>query len=38
MEVLSALANAVVLLVVTAFVLYEAYDRFPDPPRSSVGP
>lgn len=32
MEVLSALANAVVLLVVTMFVLYEAYDRFLDPP------
>jgi cobalt-zinc-cadmium efflux system protein len=38
MEVLSALANAVVLLVVTAFVLYEAYDRFLNPPPVLGGP
>lgn len=38
MEVLSALANAVVLLGVTAFVLYEAYDRFLNPPEVLGGP
>ena len=38
MEVLSALANAVVLLGVTAFVLYEAYDRFLNPPQVLGGP
>ncbi len=31
-EVLAALTNAVVLLFVTLFILYEAYDRFLDPP------
>jgi Co/Zn/Cd efflux system component len=38
MEVLSALTNAVVLLVVTTFVLYEAYDRFLNPPQVLAGP
>ena len=32
MEVLSALTNAVVLLLLTAYILYEAYQRFRDPP------
>lgn len=32
-EILSALANAVVLLVLTVFILYEAYRRFVDPPE-----
>lgn len=31
-EILSALANAVVLLVLTIYILYEAYRRFVDPP------
>lgn len=38
MEVLAAAANAVVLLVVTVFVLYEAYDRFLNPPQVLGGP
>jgi cobalt-zinc-cadmium efflux system protein len=38
MEVLSALANAVVLLLLTVFVLYEAYDRFLNPPQVLGGP
>jgi cobalt-zinc-cadmium efflux system protein len=32
-EILSALANAVVLLVLTIYILYEAYRRFVDPPE-----
>ncbi|GJD97575.1 cation diffusion facilitator family transporter [Methylobacterium iners] len=32
-EILAALANAVVLLLVTAYILYEAYRRFVDPPE-----
>ncbi|MBI0538448.1 cation transporter [Roseomonas sp. KE2513] len=32
-EILSALANAVVLLVLTIYILYEAYRRFVDPPQ-----
>lgn len=32
-EILAALANAVVLLFVTVFILYEAYHRFLDPPK-----
>lgn len=32
-EVLAALANAVVLLLLTAYILYEAYRRFLDPPE-----
>lgn len=35
-EVLSALTNAVVLLLLTVYILYEAYRRFVDPPRSSA--
>lgn len=31
-EILSALTNAVVLLVVTIYILYEAYQRFKNPP------
>jgi cobalt-zinc-cadmium efflux system protein len=33
MEVLSALSNAVVLLLLTSYILYEAYQRFLDPPE-----
>lgn len=33
MEVLSALANAVVLLLLTIYILYEAYQRFQSPPN-----
>ncbi|MES2001688.1 MAG: cation diffusion facilitator family transporter [Pseudomonadota bacterium] len=33
MEVLSALANAVVLLLLTIYIFYEAYKRFLDPPE-----
>lgn len=32
-EILSALANAVVLLLLTAYILYEAYRRFVEPPE-----
>jgi cobalt-zinc-cadmium efflux system protein len=32
-EVLSALTNAVVLLLLTAYILYEAYQRFLNPPE-----
>ena len=32
-EVLSALANAVVLLLLTVYILYEAYQRFLNPPE-----
>lgn len=32
MEILSALANAVVLLLLTVYILYEAYQRFLEPP------
>ncbi|MBI3198025.1 MAG: cation transporter, partial [Rhodospirillales bacterium] len=38
MEVLSALANAVVLLLLTVYILYEAYQRFRDPPEILSGP
>ncbi len=37
-EVLAALTNAVVLLFVTLFILYEAYGRFFDPPDVIAGP
>jgi cobalt-zinc-cadmium efflux system protein len=37
-EVLAALANAVVLLGVTGFILYEAYERFINPPEIISGP
>ncbi len=33
LEVLSALTNAVVLLLLTVYILYEAYQRFLDPPE-----
>jgi cobalt-zinc-cadmium efflux system protein len=33
MEVLSALTNAVVLLLLTSYILYEAYQRFLNPPE-----
>lgn len=38
MEVLSALANAVVLLLLTVYILYEAYQRFLAPPEVLGGP
>ncbi|GAB4067347.1 CDF family zinc transporter CzcD [Ancylobacter sonchi] len=38
MEVLAALANAVVLLVVTVFILYEAWQRLVAPPEIIGGP
>lgn len=37
-EILSALANAVVLLLLTFFILYEAVDRFINPPPILAGP
>ena len=37
-EILSALANSTFLLVVTAFILYEAYTRFVTPPEIDTGP
>jgi cobalt-zinc-cadmium efflux system protein len=37
-EVLSALANAVVLLLLTFYILYEAYQRFLHPPEIIGGP
>ena len=38
MEVLSALANAIVLLLLTVYILYEAWQRFRDPPEILSGP
>ncbi|MBN9049384.1 MAG: cation transporter [Rhizobiales bacterium] len=38
MEVLSALTNAVVLLLLTVYILYEAYQRFLNPPEIIGGP
>ncbi|ACI93545.1 zinc transporter ZitB [Afipia carboxidovorans OM5] len=38
MEVLSALTNAVVLLLLTVYILYEAYKRFMSPPEILSGP
>ena len=38
MEVLSALTNAVVLLLLTVYILYEAYQRFQAPPEIRSGP
>jgi cobalt-zinc-cadmium efflux system protein len=38
MEVLSALTNAVVLLLLTIYILYEAYQRFLNPPEVLGGP
>lgn len=38
MEVLSALTNAVVLLLLTLYILYEAYQRFLDPPEIRGAP
>jgi len=37
LEILAAAANAVLLLVIAAFVLYEAVRRFGDPPEISSG-
>ncbi|MGJ7523538.1 cation diffusion facilitator family transporter [Variovorax sp. LT1P1] len=38
MEVLSALANAVVLLMLTLYIFYEAYQRYLNPPDILGGP
>jgi len=38
MEVLSALANATVLLLLTVYILYEAFERFRNPPEILSGP
>ncbi|MBX9604682.1 MAG: cation diffusion facilitator family transporter [Gammaproteobacteria bacterium] len=38
MEILSALTNAVVLLLLTIYILYEAYQRFLNPPDILGGP
>ena len=38
MEVLSALTNAVVLLLLTVYILYEANQRFVSPPEVLSGP
>ena len=38
LEVLSALTNAVVLLLLTVYILYEAYQRFQSPPEIRSGP
>lgn len=38
LEVLSALTNAVVLLLLTVYILYEAYQRFKSPPDIIGGP
>lgn len=38
MEILSALTNAVVLLLLTVYILYEAYQRFLNPPPILGGP
>ncbi len=38
MEVLSALTNAVVLLLLSIYILYEAYQRLLDPPQILGGP
>ena len=37
-EILSAMANAVVLLLLTLYILYEAYKRFLNPPEILSGP
>jgi cobalt-zinc-cadmium efflux system protein len=37
-EVLAALANAVLLLLLTIYILYEAYERFLEPPEILGGP
>jgi cobalt-zinc-cadmium efflux system protein len=36
-EILAALANAVVLIAVSVYILYEAWERFRDPPAVSSG-
>lgn len=38
LEILAALTNAVVLLLLTIFILYEAVDRFLNPPPILAGP
>ncbi|WP_336814754.1 cation diffusion facilitator family transporter [Bosea sp. MMO-172] len=38
LEILSALANAVVLLLLTIYILFEAYQRFKNPPEILSGP
>lgn len=36
-EILAAVVNAVVLIVISAYILYEAYERFRDPPPVASG-
>lgn len=38
MEILAALANAVVLVFISAYILYEAWHRFQNPPEVLSGP
>jgi len=37
-EILAALTNAVVLIGISVFILYEAWERFRNPPQISTGP
>ena len=37
MEILAALANALVLIVISLYILYEAYERFRNPPEVRSG-
>lgn len=37
-EILAALTNAVVLIGISIYILYEAYERFKNPPEISTGP
>lgn len=36
-EILAALANAIVLIFISIYILYEAYQRFIDPPQIATG-
>ena len=36
-EILAALSNAVVLILISLYILYEAYQRFRDPPKVASG-
>lgn len=37
-EILAALTNAVILIGISVYILYEAYERFRNPPTVSTGP
>lgn len=37
-EIMAALANAVVLIVISLYIIYEAYERFVNPPEIMTGP